>query len=86
MSLRKGGDEKMLFFPWWVYACIIGIIFCAYKLMTTAKEEQEIDQSFIEKEGEIFIERMEKERERRRQDQQVKRSQDTAAQEDHSIA
>ncbi|MEN2450829.1 sporulation YhaL family protein, partial [Bacillus sp. JR_15] len=45
----------MLFFPWWVYACIIGIIFCAYKLMTTAKEEQEIDQSFIEKEGEIFI-------------------------------
>lgn len=45
----------MLFFPWWVYACIIGIIFCAYKLMTTAKEEQEIDQSFIEKEGEILL-------------------------------
>ena len=54
--------------------------------MTTAKEEQEIDQSFIEKEGEIFIERMEQERERRRQDQQVKRSQDTASHEDHSIA
>ncbi|MEK5496498.1 sporulation YhaL family protein [Bacillus sp. FSL M8-0077] len=78
----------MLFFPWWVYACIIGIIFCAYKLMTTAKEEQEIDQSFIEKEGEIFIERMEQERERRRQGQQMemKRSQETAKHEDHSIA
>ncbi|SFX97745.1 Sporulation protein YhaL [Bacillus altitudinis] len=78
----------MLFFPWWVYACIIGIIFCAYKLMTTAKEEQEIDQSFIEKEGEIFIERMEQERERRRQGQQMqmKRAQETAKHEDHSIA
>lgn len=59
---------------------------CAYKLMTTAKEEQEIDQSFIEKEGEIFIERMEQERERRRQGQQMKRSQETAKHEDHSIA
>ena len=76
----------MLFCPRWVYACIIGIIFCAYKLMTTAKEEQEIDQSFIEKEGEIFIERMEQERERRRQGQQMKRSQETAKHEDHSIA
>lgn len=54
--------------------------------MTTAKEEQEIDQSFIEKEGEIFIERMEQERERRRQGQQMKRSQEMAKHEDHSIA
>ncbi|MFJ5963910.1 MULTISPECIES: sporulation YhaL family protein [unclassified Bacillus (in: firmicutes)] len=76
----------MLFFPWWVYVCIIGIIYSAYKLMTTAKEEQEIDQSFIEKEGEIFIERMEQERERRRQHQKVKTSQETANHEDHSIA
>ncbi|OLP63641.1 hypothetical protein BACPU_30030 [Bacillus pumilus] len=76
----------MLFFPWWVYACIIGIIFCAYQLMTTAKEEQEIDQSFIEKEGEIFIERMEQEKARRRQHQQVNESQETMKHEDHSIA
>lgn len=54
--------------------------------MTTAKEEQEIDQSFIEKEGEIFIERMEQERERRRQHQPVERLQETAKHEDHSIA
>ncbi len=39
----------MLFFPWWVYLCIIGIIFSAYKLFTTAKEEEKLDQSFIEK-------------------------------------
>ena len=50
----------MLLFPWWVYLCIVGIIFSAYKLMTTAKEEEKIDQAFIEKEGRIYIERMEK--------------------------
>ncbi|KXZ20810.1 sporulation protein [Bacillus nakamurai] len=55
----------MLFFPWWVYLCIIGIIFSAYKLFATAKEEEKLDQSFIEKEGRIYIERMEQERERR---------------------
>ncbi|MCY8521845.1 sporulation YhaL family protein [Bacillus atrophaeus] len=55
----------MLFFPWWVYLCIIGIIFSAYKLVTTAKEEEKLDQSFIEKEGQIYIERMEQEKQRR---------------------
>ncbi|MGE6630849.1 sporulation YhaL family protein [Bacillus sp. NPDC077027] len=75
----------MLFFPWWVYLCIIGIIFSAYKLMTTAKEEQAIDQSFIEKEGEIFIERMEQEKERRRANEKALQVHETAS-EDHSIA
>lgn len=55
----------MLFFPWWVYLCIVGIIFSAYKLVAAAKEEEKVDQAFIEKEGQIYMERMEKERERR---------------------
>lgn len=55
----------MLLFPWWVYFCIIGIIYCLYKIITTTKEEEKIDQSFIEKEGQIFMERIKKERERR---------------------
>ncbi|MEC1261702.1 sporulation YhaL family protein [Bacillus swezeyi] len=78
----------MLLFPWWVYLCIVGIIFSAYKLMTTAKEEEKIDQAFIEKEGRIYIERMEKEKERR-----MKRSVDekdeqceNSAENNHSIA
>ncbi|ALC80610.1 MULTISPECIES: sporulation YhaL family protein [Bacillus] len=55
----------MLLLPWWVYLCIIGIIFCLYKVITTTKEEEQIDQSFIEKEGQIFMERIKKEKERR---------------------
>lgn len=50
----------MLFFPWWVYLCIVGIIFSAYKLVAAAKEEEKVDQAFIEKEGQIYMERMEK--------------------------
>lgn len=48
----------MLFFPWWVYLCIVGIIFSAYKLVAAAKEEEKVDQSFIEKEGQIYMERL----------------------------
>lgn len=33
--------------------------------MAAAKEEEKVDQAFIEKEGQIYMERMEKERERR---------------------
>nr|WP_202604280.1 sporulation YhaL family protein [Bacillus licheniformis] len=64
-SLFKKGGKAVLLFPWWVYLCIVGIIFSAYKLMTTAKEEEKIDQAFIEKEGRIYIERMEKEKAKR---------------------
>ncbi|AJH23320.1 Sporulation protein yhaL [Bacillus velezensis M27] len=75
----------MLFFPWWVYLCIIGIIFSAYKLFSTAKEEEKLDQSFIEKEGRVYIERMEQERERR---MAAPASENTDAEENsnHSIA
>jgi hypothetical protein len=59
------GGRTLLLFPWWVYICIIGIIFCLYKIITTTKEEEKIDQSFIEKEGQIFMERINEERARR---------------------
>ena len=43
-----------------MYLCIVGIIFSAYKLVAAAKEEEKVDQAFIEKEGQIYMERMEK--------------------------
>ncbi|KKB75072.1 MULTISPECIES: sporulation YhaL family protein [Bacillus] len=75
----------MLLFPWWVYLCIVGIVFSAYKLMSTAKEEEKIDQAFIEKEGRIYIERMEKERERRMK-QSSKKQEQHETENNHSIA
>ncbi|WP_017754268.1 sporulation YhaL family protein [Calidifontibacillus oryziterrae] len=57
----------MLSLPWWIYFVLAGIVFSAYMMIKSVRKDQEIDQSFIEKEGEVYIERMKQERERRRQ-------------------
>ncbi|MFD0769736.1 sporulation YhaL family protein [Bacillus sp. CGMCC 1.60114] len=54
--------------PWWIYLIIIGIVVSGYMVLYTSKKEQEIDNEFIEKEGEIYMRRLAEERERRHQD------------------
>lgn len=48
--------------PLWVYFVVIGIIISAYMVIRTGKEERRIEEEIIEKEGEVYIERLEKER------------------------
>ena len=48
--------------PFWVYFVVVGIIISAYMVMKTGREERRIEEEIIEKEGEIYIERLEKER------------------------
>jgi Icc-related predicted phosphoesterase len=57
----------MLSAPWWIYLVLIGIVVSGYMTVRTAKKEREIDEAFIEKEGEVYMERIKKERERRQQ-------------------
>jgi hypothetical protein len=57
----------MLSMPWWIYLVLIGIIVSAYVTVRTAKKEREIDEAFIEKEGEVYMERIREERARRQQ-------------------
>lgn len=57
----------MFTLPWWIYLVLAGILFSTYMMIKTAKEEREIDMEFIEKEGEIYIQRMEAERARRKE-------------------
>ncbi|WP_242220096.1 sporulation YhaL family protein [Bacillus cereus group sp. BfR-BA-01380] len=54
--------------PWWIYLIIIGIVVSGYMVLYTSKKEQEMDNEFIEKEGEVYMKRLEEERERRHQD------------------
>lgn len=54
--------------PWWIYLIIIGIVVSGYMVLYTSKKEQEIDNEFIEKEGEIYMRRLAEERERRHQE------------------
>ncbi|ENQ3105715.1 Sporulation protein YhaL [Bacillus sp. 491mf] len=54
--------------PWWIYLIIVGIVVSGYMVLFTSKQEQEIDNEFIEKEGEVYMKRLAEERERRHQD------------------
>ncbi|AFU11686.1 MULTISPECIES: sporulation YhaL family protein [Bacillus] len=54
--------------PWWVYLVIVGIVLSGYMVLYTSKKEQEMDNEFIEKEGEVYMKRLEEEREKRNQD------------------
>jgi len=56
----------MLLLPWWIYVCIIGILVSGYMAFKTAREDKKVDQEFIEKEGQVFLERIEQERQRRK--------------------
>ncbi|HEX6922971.1 MAG TPA: sporulation YhaL family protein [Bacillales bacterium] len=53
--------------PWFVYLVIAGILYCGYKFVTLSREDHKVDQEWIEEEGNVFIRRIEQERERRGQ-------------------
>ncbi|MCD1175125.1 sporulation YhaL family protein [Bacillus anthracis] len=54
--------------PWWVYLVIVGIVLSGYMVLYTSKKEQEMDNEFIEKEGEVYMKRLAEECEKRNQD------------------
>ncbi|MED1640387.1 sporulation YhaL family protein [Bacillus cereus] len=54
--------------PWWVYLVIVGIVLSGYMVLYTSKKEQDMNNEFIEKEGEVYMKRLEEEREKRNQD------------------
>jgi hypothetical protein len=55
----------MEMFPWWGYLILAGIIFSTYMMVKTGKEEKRIENMYIEREGNVYIERMTDEKKRR---------------------
>ncbi len=53
--------------PIWIYFVVAGIIISAYMVVRTGREERMIENEIIEREGEIYMERLEKEREEKQQ-------------------
>ncbi|WP_289623511.1 sporulation YhaL family protein [Alkalihalobacillus deserti] len=51
--------------PWWVYFVLAGIIFSGYLSVKYALEDKRMEQEWIENEGNIYMSRMEEEKERR---------------------
>jgi Na+/glutamate symporter len=48
--------------PIWVYAVVVGIVISALMAIKTGREERLLEQETIEKEGEIYMERLEREK------------------------
>jgi predicted tellurium resistance membrane protein TerC len=48
--------EKIQASPWWIYAIIFGIFVSGYLSFKYTKDERELEQIWIEKEGEVFME------------------------------
>ncbi|MFY0760301.1 sporulation YhaL family protein [Metabacillus dongyingensis] len=59
----------MILLPWWVYLCILGILYSGYMAFSTTMKEKIVEEAYIEQEGNVYIERMLKEREIRRKNQ-----------------
>lgn len=57
----------MEFLPWWIYLVILGIVFCGFMVIFTEKQEQDIEEEYLEQEGAIYIERMKKEQEKKKE-------------------
>jgi len=55
--------------PFWVWLVVLGILFSAYMTIRTNREEREIELKEAEQEGEIYLERIREEREKRKQAQ-----------------
>ena len=53
--------------PIWVYFVAAGIIISAYMAFKTGKEERKVELEWIEREGEVYMKRLESEREDRKQ-------------------
>lgn len=55
--------------PFWMYFVITGIMISAYMVIRTGREEKRIEDEMIEKEGEIYMRRLEEEKEEKKKTQ-----------------
>ncbi|KON89538.1 SigE-dependent sporulation protein [Sporosarcina globispora] len=56
--------------PIWIYFVAAGIVVSAYMAVKTGREEKMVEHDSIEREGEIYMKRLEREKEERKSAQQ----------------
>lgn len=59
---KKKGEVRMII-PIWIYAVVAGIIISAVMALKTGREERVMEIENIEREGEIYMKRIEEEKE-----------------------
>lgn len=58
-------EDKNMTVPIWVFAVAAGIIISAFMAIKSGREDRQQEMEIIEREGEIYMERLEKEKEKR---------------------
>ena len=53
--------------PIWIYAVVVGIVISALMAIKTGREERQLEMENIEREGEIYMKRLEREKEMRQE-------------------
>ncbi|WP_404458693.1 sporulation YhaL family protein [Oceanobacillus kapialis] len=53
--------------PWWVFVLVILIFLSGYMALRAMHAERKLEQQFIEKEGKVYMDRLEAERVNKRQ-------------------
>lgn len=48
--------------PWWVFMLVVFIFFSGYMSFRAMKAEKQLEQKYIEREGQIYMERIRQER------------------------
>lgn len=51
--------------PWWVFMLILFIFFSGYMAFRAMRAERQLEQHYIEREGQVYMQRIEEEREER---------------------
>lgn len=59
--------------PWWVYFLLVGVLYSGYMALKYYMEDKQVDKEFIAREGEVFIHRMNEERQRNQGKRQMGR-------------
>ncbi len=57
----------MLSVPWWILVVFLLIVFTGYMAFRTMRAETKLKEHYIEREGQVYMERLERERMKRQQ-------------------
>jgi hypothetical protein len=60
--MDKGDIAMILGVPWWVFMMILFIFVSGYMAFRAMRAERKLEQQYIEQEGKIYLDRIEKER------------------------
>ncbi|EST10504.1 sporulation YhaL family protein [Sporolactobacillus laevolacticus] len=57
--------NKLESIAWWVYLVVAGIIFSGYQAFSISRQDKEVDEEWVEQQGNVYMKRMDAEKKRR---------------------